>query len=796
MIYLNIRDIIGEKFIIFDGAMGTMLQKMGLKPGEIPEIFNIEKPNIILDIHERYIKAGADIITTNTFGANELKLKDTPYSVEQVIKSSIKIARKACNGKQFVALDIGPIGQILEPIGTLSFERAYDIFKRQVKACSDTRPDLILIETMSDLYEMKAAVLAAKENSDLPVFATMTFQDNKRTFMGTDPKTMVFVLESLGVDVLGVNCSLGPEQLQPIVDEILKYSSILVMVKPNAGLPLCENGKTFYNVMPDEFSKEICNMADKGVSIFGGCCGTDPDYIREISDKLNGHLPREVLRKNYTTVCSSTKTVFIDGNIQVIGERINPTGKKSLRDALKKRDMEYIVREAISQQRCGADILDINAGAPEIDESSMMEMMIKNIQGALDIPIQIDSSDPDTIERAVRICNGKPIINSVTGEMKVMENIFPIAKKYGANIVGLTMDENGLPTSCEERVRICKKILDVASDFGIDRNNIIIDCLALTVSVNQKQAFETLMAIKEIKQRYSVKTLLGISNISFGLPQRELLNKTFLTMAMAYGLDIPILNPNDEEMMNAIRAFRVLANLDKKSSEYIDYYKDKKIKNRVKKVNCLKKDIKTIIFDGLKDDAVKSTKKLLETLEPLDIINSYIVPALDLVGEKYERGEIFLPQLIQSAETAKKSLEIIKNAMEKTGDKKISKGRIILATVEGDIHDIGKNIVKVLLENYGFDVIDLGKDVLAKDIVDAILKYDAKLVGLSALMTTTVLNMEKTIKYIRNKNMDCKIMVGGAVLNKDYAKKIGADYYGRDAREAVKIAQNIFADIV
>lgn len=789
---MDIRDILKDRFLFFDGAMGTMLQGLGLKAGELPEIFNIEKSDIIFDIHKKYIEAGADIITTNTFGANELKLKDAPYSVEKVVASGVNIGRKAA-GEKLVALDIGPTGQILEPTGTLKFERAYEIFKRQIGAGYDAGADVILIETMSDLYETKAAILAAKENCDLPIFATMTFQNNGRTLMGTDPVTMVFVLESLGIDALGVNCSLGPKDLQNVVDEILKYASIPVMVKPNAGLPVYKDGNTIYNVTPEEFSKEIGYMAQKGASIFGGCCGTNPDYINAVVKSLHGQRPIKKQHKKYTTVCSSTKTVFVDGSIQVIGERINPTGKKALKKALINMDMDYVLREAIGQQKFGADILDINAGIPEIDEALTMEKMVKEIQGILDTPLQIDSSNPEVIERAVRAYNGKPIINSVNGDIKTMEEIFPIAKKYGANVIGLTMDENGLPSTCEDRVKICKKILDTAEGYGIDKCNIIIDCLTLTASVDQEQVFETLKAIREIKERYGVRTVLGVSNISFGLPKRALLNRTFLAMALAYGLDMPILNPGDMEMMDTVMAFKVLSNHDKRAEAYIGrYIKIAEDSLEARKLPDSKQDMKTIIHEGLKGEILKSTKALLNTIEPMDIINGSIIPALDEVGERYEAGEIFLPQLIQSAETVKIAFEEIKDYMEKSGDKKASRGKIVLATVKGDIHDIGKNIVKMLLENYGFEVIDLGKDVPAELIIDAIEKYNVRLVGLSALMTTTVKNMEKTIECIRAKHLDCKIMAGGAVLNSDYAKRIGADYYGKDARDAVKIAEMVY----
>lgn len=784
-------DYLGDKFIILDGAMGTMLQKQGLKPKDVPEAFNIERPEIIAKIHKEYIDAGADIITTNTFGANELKLSSCPYTVELVVQAGVKIAKKVADGKK-VALDIGPIGEILEPVGQLSFERAYEIFKRQVKAGTSQGADIALIETMSDLYEMKAAILAVKENSNLPVFATMTFQKDKRTLMGTDPKTMVFVLEGLGVDALGVNCSLGPKELQPVVDEILKYSSIPVIVQPNAGLPKQQKGKIFYDLTPDEFCVEILEMAKKGVSIFGGCCGTDPEYIRAIADRLQSLKPVMTKPKDFTTVCSSTKTVFIDGNIQIVGEKLNPSGKPHLKRALKEMDINYIINEAISQQRHGAHILDVNAGMPHIDETSVMLEMIKQIQGAVNLPLQIDSTNPQVIEKAARAYNGKPIINSVNGKKDVMERIFPIAKKYGAAVIGLTMDENGIPKSSKKRLEICEKILKTAQSYGIDKKDIIIDCLTLTASAEQAQVFETLKAMREIKEKYGVKTILGISNISYGLPQRKLLNKTFLIMAATFGLDLALINPEDEEMIDAIRSFRVLANMDKGAKEYIKYYSGQE-KDLKPKPQTAQKSMREIILDGLKGEIEQSTKQLLNTNKPLEIVNNHIIPALDEVGEKYEKGDIFLPQLIQSAETVKLSFDVIKKAIKQNDGKDISKGKIILATVEGDVHDIGKNIVKVLLENYGYEVIDLGKDVPAEVVVQKISEYGVKLVGLSALMTTTVANMKKTIDMVKQEKMDCSIMVGGAVLNREYARQIGADYYGKDARDAVKIAKNVFS---
>lgn len=788
---MDFREILKNRFVILDGAMGTMLQQEDLRAGELPESYNIEKPEIVYGIHKKYIEAGADIILTNTAGANELKLDSSPFTVKQAIEAGVKIARQAA-GEKLVALDIGPIGQMLEPLGTLSFERAYEIFKRQVEIGSSAGADIILFETISDIYEMKAGVLAAKENCDLPIFATMTFQEDGRTLMGTDPMTMVFVLEALGVDVLGVNCSLGPGELQPIVDEILKYSSIPVMVKPNAGLPHYEEGKTIYDVSVEIFSREIYDMAEKGVAIFGGCCGTNPDYIKDITRVLSGLKPVEIKKKNYTAVCSSTKTELIDDKIQIVGERINPTGKKKLKQALIDADMGYILNEAIAQQKLGADILDINAGIPEIDEATTMVKMVKEIQGIVDLPLQIDSSNPEVLEKAVRVCNGKPIINSVNGEKEVMDRIFPIAKKYGAVVVGLTMDEKGIPKTFEGRVKICEKILKTAESYGIDKNNIIIDCLALTVSAEQEQAFETLKAIRAVKEKYGVRTILGVSNISYGLPERELLNRTYLTMALTHGLNMPILDPRDSQMLDIVRSFRVLANIDKGAEDFISCKSINTIRT-VKQEAADEKNIRDVILDGLKGEAAHHTKELLKTKEPMEIVNSYIIPALDEAGEKYEKGEFFLPQLIQSAETVKKSFKVLKEAL-KESEQKINKGKIILATVKGDIHDIGKNIVKVMLENYGYEVIDLGKDVPSETIVNQILKHDVKLVGLSALMTTTVANMARTIETIKKTGLHTYIMVGGAVLNEEYAKMIGADCYGKDAREAVKIAEMYFQD--
>lgn len=792
---MEIKDILAKGFIFFDGAMGTMLQSRGLIAGEIPETYNILHPEIIKEIHEKYIEVGSDIITTNTFGANELKLKDTDYSVEEIVTKAVEIAkeaRKANNGK-YIALDIGPIGQMLEPIGVLKFERAYEIFKRQIEAGVKAGCDLILIETISDLYEAKAAVLAAKENSKLPVFCTMTFGGDGRTFTGTDPLTMVTLLEGLGVDALGVNCSLGPKELMPIVEKILEYSSIPVIVQANAGLPRVENDKTIYDITPQDFAKYVKLMAEKGVCILGGCCGTTDKYIKMVVYSLKHVKPFKVNNKKFTAICSSSKTVILGKEVKIIGERINPTGKKKFKDALKSSNIDYILTEAIDQVESGADVLDVNVGLPEIDEKEIMIRAIKEIQSILNVPLQIDSADEKVIEAAARIYNGKPIINSVNGKEQVMKKIFPIAKKYGACIVGLTLDESGIPSKAEERVKIAEKIIKTAKKYGINKEDILIDCLVLTASAQQKEVMETIKAVRMVKEELGVSTVLGVSNVSFGLPKREILNQTFLSMTLCAGLDAPILNPGNKEVMDTIKAFKVLANIDKEAKEYVNTYSNIDEKELPKASD--NRDLKEIIIKGLKEDASESVRKLLECKDSLTIVDEYLIPALDEVGKKYEKGQIFLPQLIQSAETVKSAFAVIKENISLEEKKQVSKGKIILATVKGDIHDIGKNIVKIILQNYGFDIMDLGKDVPIENIVETAKREKIKLVGLSALMTTTVKSMEDTIKSLRENNVHCKVFVGGAVLNKEYADMIKADYYAKDAQEAVRIAQNLFKNI-
>lgn len=789
---VELKGYLENNFLIFDGAMGTMLQSLGLKVGELPESVNIKEPEKVIEVHKRYINAGAKVITTNTFGANELKLKDTGFEVEEIISSAVSNAKEAIKNEDvFIALDIGPIGRLLEPMGDLKFERAYEIFKRQIVQGVNSGVDLILIETMTDLYEAKAAILAAKENSNLPVFCTMSFQEDGRTFTGCTALTMTTVLQGLGVDALGVNCSLGPKEMEPIISEILKVSKIPVMVQANAGIPRICNKDTIYDISPKEFASYSRRFLENGVKIIGGCCGTNDEYIKSITKELDHIKIQNKETKCLSTVCTPTKAVTIEG-IRVIGERINPTGKKLFKEALRENNIDYILKEAISQVEAGADILDINVGLPEIDEEKTMVKVIKEIQSILDVPLQIDSNDPKVIESALRVYNGKAIVNSVNGEDKVLKEILPIVKKYGAAVIGLTLDNKGIPSGAKERFKIAEKIVKTAQGYGIGKEDIYIDCLTLTAAAQQKDVEETLKVLTLVKEKLNVRTVLGVSNVSFGLPNRKLLNRTFLAASLMAGLSLPIIDPMDKEMMDTVKASKVFRNEDVGAVEYIECYKgllnDKKQSNKDNDND----DLFNIILKGLKGNAKDATISLLNNKQPLEVVNEYIVPALDLMGKKYEGGEIFLPQLIQSAETVKKSFEVIKEKVKENSDLPICNGKIILATVKGDIHDIGKNIVKVLLESYGFEVMDLGKNVSKEVIIEEAIKNNIKLIGLSALMTTTVKSMEDTIKDLKRFHPKCKVMVGGAVLNKEYADMIYADYYAKDANESVEIAKEFF----
>lgn len=801
---MNVREYIKDNILVFDGAMGTMLQNLGLKLGENPEIFNITHREEIIKIHKDYINSGAKIITTNTFGANELKLKNTKFSVEEIIKSGVDLAKKARGNKEcYIALDIGPIGELLEPMGTLSFDKAINIFKRQIKAGVDSGVDIILIETMTDLYEMKAAIIAAKESCDIPIFATMTFEEDGRTFTGCLPESMAITLEGLGVDAVGVNCSLEPSELNNIVKNIINNTNLPVIVQPNAGLPNIIERKAVYDITEKEFSNSVRELVDMGVSIIGGCCGTTPSFIEELSKIAKDK--RKVNRRKVIkyAVASPYKVVEIN-EVRVVGERINPTGKKRFKKAIIDKDMDYILRQAIEQIEGGAEILDVNVGLPEIDEESLMESAIKELQSIVDVPLQIDSGKKNVIEKGLRVYNGKPIVNSVSGEDEVLDNILPLVKKYGAAVVGLTLDNNGIPKDPESRFKIAEKIVNRAIEYGIKKEDVYIDCLALTVSAQQEEVMDTLKALRMVKERLGVKTLLGVSNISFGLPNRELINETFLALALGAGLDLPIINPNKEGMMNVIDSFKVLNNNDRGAKRYIETYGDKKVEkvliskkidlniNHSKQLDDNEESLEKSIFQGLKNSTRKITERLLEEKTELQIVNEDLIPALDKVGEKYEKGEIFLPQLIQAAETVKISFDLIKDRLVKLDKGDVSKGKIILATVKGDIHDIGKNIVKVILENYGYDILDLGKDVPIEKVVKEATENNIKLVGLSALMTTTIVSMEETIVALKKAGFKGKIFVGGAVVTTDYSEKMGADFYAKDAKQSVEIAKKVF----
>jgi 5-methyltetrahydrofolate--homocysteine methyltransferase len=772
--------------------MGTLIQKSKVQYESVPETLNLSHPELITSFHKAYIEAGSDIVYSNTFGANAYKLKDSGHTVDEIIKAGVKNAKKAVEGTSaLVALDIGPIGKLMEPAGAMTFDEAYEYYKEEILAGEEA--DIIVFETMTDLFELKAAVLAAKENSDKPIIATMSFEANGRTFTGVLPACAAVTLSGLGVDAIGVNCSLGPAQLEPVIAEMSRYTDLPLVIKANAGLP--DPNSNEYDVYPPEFSESVSNLLKYGIKIIGGCCGTTPEYIAAVS-KMTADSTYQPQKKSVdTTVCSASTVVEIDSP-RIIGERINPTGKKLFKQALVDNNIDYILTQALSQVNAGAEILDVNVGHPEIDEKQMMVRVLKAIQSVCDAPLQIDSTKPDVLEAGLRNYNGKPIVNSVNGEEKSLREVLPLVKKYGASVVGLTLDEGGIPKTADGRFAIAKRIVERAEALGIDRRDVYIDCLTLTVSAEQEACKETLAALHRVKTELGCKTCLGVSNISFGLPNRELVTRTFLTMALEQGLDLPIINPNIESIAGAVYAYRVLANLDKNSVEFINRYNDAAPAQPVNKTADI--DIFTAVYSGLKSEGASVTQKLLsENMDAMQIVNEMLIPALDKVGDDFEKNKIFLPQLIQSANTAQECFEVIKNHISKTSGETVSKGKIILATVKGDIHDIGKNIVKVLLDNYGYTVVDLGRDVDPQLIVDTAVEQNIKMIGLSALMTTTLKSMEDTIKLIRERkelqNPDgtskCVVFVGGAVLTKDYAMKIGADYYCKDAKESVDTAK-------
>lgn len=788
-----------RNFIRLDGGMGSMLQKGGMPVGALPEVYNITEPERIIGVQKQFVAVGSDVIYANTFGANRHKMAKSGYSVQELIAAGIACARKACEGTQTkVALDIGPIGQLLEPLGTLTFEEAYDIFREEILAGQDA--DLIVIETMTDLYETKAALLAAKENSGKPVICTMTFEPNLRTFTGCTVASAAMTLEGLGADAVGVNCSLGPDELYPIVEEMAKWTTLPLVVKPNAGLPDPVTGE--YLVDPAEFANAVVKFAQLGVTVYGGCCGTTPAHIRAAYDLLE---QTEIAKRENiqipAAVCSASEVVLID-QPRIIGERINPTGKKRFKAALQANDMDYILDQAVQQVDAGADLLDVNVGMPGIDEKGMMIRTVKALQSIGGTPLQLDSTIPAVMEAALRVYNGKPIVNSVNGEEASLQNILPLVKKYGAAVVGLTLDENGIPKKAADRFAIAKRILERAMALGIPRQDVYIDCLTLTASAEQDGAKETLEAVHRVKTELGLKTVLGVSNISFGLPNREAVTRTFLTMALENGLDLPIINPNIASMAEAVRAFRLLRGFDKNCAAFVEAYANMpaptasaaptpsaKASPAEKKPETL--DLPYAMSHGLKSEGAKITAQLLETTDPMVVVNEMLIPALDSAGKLFEQGKIFLPQLIQTAGVAQAAFEVIKTTLIQRDAAPVSRGEVVLATVKGDIHDIGKNIVRVLLENYGYTVLDLGKDVPCQLVADTAKEHNVKLVGLSALMTTTLGAMEETIQLVKAACPDCKVVVGGAVLTADYAEKIGADFYAKDAMETVAVAKQV-----
>lgn len=795
----------GEKIYILDGGMGTMLQEAGMSPDESSAEFGVRNPHILTEIHNKYVDAGSDIIYASTFSINGRRLDKLNMSLQEAVNIVLDAAAAAKEramklyGREVnVALDIGPVGQLLEPMGTLPFEEALEIFAELVRAGRD-KADIIAIETMTDLYEVKAAVLAAKENSDLPVMVSMSFEANGRTFTGTSLEAMALTLEGLGVDAMGINCSLGPDEIFPMIMKLKTLTSVPVFAKPNAGLPDPSTGA--YAMDADDFAKKMSGFLREGVGILGGCCGTTPEFIEGISKEAGLYETSPQERDRTLSLCSGSNVVKVD-HVTVIGERINPTGKKRLKQALIDEDYDYILSQAMEQIDAGAEILDVNVGVPKLDDVKMLPRVVKKLQSITDLPLQIDSGNPEAIEAALRVYNGKAIVNSVNGEEAVMDRILPSVKKYGAAVVGLTLDEKGIPDTAEERFAIAERILTKCLEYGIPRENVIIDCLTLTVSAQQKEVVETLKALRMVKERLGLKTCLGVSNISFGLPARAIINRTFLTMAMECGLDLPIINPNNEDMMASIAAFHVLHNIDRNSVNFIEKYgnvdvissiSSKKENNSTDSTkNNGNHDVFYSIEKGMGSETVSLVKALLETEDEMTVVNKYLIPALDRVGQGFEKGIIFLPQMLQAAQAAQAGFDIIKERLANKDQKQVSQGPIIIATVKGDIHDIGKNIVKVIMENYGFEMIDLGKDVSPELIVETVLARDARMVGLSALMTTTLKSMEETIVKVKEAKPDCRIFVGGAVLTADYAEKIGADYYCKDALKSVEAAQEVF----
>ena len=800
---MDIRSYLKENIVLLDGGMGTLLQEQGLKAGERPERWNISHPDVVTAIHKAYFDAGSNVVNTNTFGANLLHFNnDELREIVYAAVANAKTAREQSNTvhEKYVALDIGPTGRLLKPMGDLDFEDAVACFAQTVRIGVQCGVDLIMIETMNDSYETKAALLAAKENCNLPIFVSNAYSENGKLMTGASPAAMVALLEGMGADAIGVNCSFGPDKLTPIVRDYLKYASVPVLLKPNAGLPQSIDGKTVYNIMPDQFADITSSLVKEGVRVAGGCCGTTPEYIKALNDRIDSVTPFSE-KKNFTVVSSYSHGVFFTGDPVLIGERINPTGKKRLKAALKENDIAYLLNEGIRQQSCGAHILDVNVGLPEIDEPEMLEKTVCELQTVVDLPLQIDTSDPVAMERALRRYNGKALINSVNGKEESMKAIFPLMKKYGGVAVALTLDENGIPDSAEGRVEIAKKIIRTAEEYGIDKKDLIFDTLAMAVSADSNAARATIDSLSVIRNELGVHTSLGVSNISFGLPKRDIVTASFFTSALERGLSAAIMNPFSTEMMKAYHSYRVLHGYDDNWTGYISFAEslegeEVKIKSKDdQSAQSSDNTLKDAIVKGLKEQSSKLTIQLMGNKEPLDIVKEDIIPALDIVGVSYEQGKVYLPQLLMSAEAAKSAFEEIKKVLSDKEENTDKKCPFVIATVKGDIHDIGKNIVKLLLENYGYEVYDLGKDVPPEAIVDKVLETRAPLVGLSALMTTTVPAMEETIKLLREKAPFAKVDVGGAVLTQEYADAIGADRYSKDAMDSVRYAEEVYNNL-
>lgn len=796
---MTFREYLKNNRVYLDGGMGTLLQERGLKPGEQPERWNLTHRDDIVEIHREYFNAGSNVVCTNTFGANGLKFADD--ELEEIITAAVenvKLARETAvsDGEKFIALDIGPTGRLLKPLGDLDFEDAVSIFAKTVKFGVKCGVDLILIETMNDSYETKAALLAAKENCGLPVIVSNAYGEDGKLMTGADPTAMVAMLEGMGADAIGANCSLGPKQLRGVAEKLVACASVPVVLKPNAGLPKAIDGKTVFDVTAEEFADELAEIVKMGVRVTGGCCGTTPEYIRKLVEKTRGLAPVPVEEKNFTVVSSYTHSVELGAKPVLIGERINPTGKKRFKQALIENDIGYILGEGVRQQEKGVHLLDVNVGLPDIDEPKTLESVVCELQAVSDLPLQVDTSDFAAMERALRRYNGKAMVNSVNGKEESMRAVFPIVKKYGGVVVALTLDENGIPPTAEGRVEIAKKIIAVAEEYGIAKKDLVFDTLAMTISADKNAALATLGSLRIIKNELGCHTSLGVSNISFGLPNRDVINGAFFAMALENGLSAAIVNPYSAEIMKAYYAYNALKGLDDNCGEYIANAEQftavptQSQKSEAKTAEEFASELQRAVVKGFKDRAAELTAELLKTTEPLAVVNGEIIPALNTVGEGFEKKTVYLPQLLMSAEAAKSAFEVIKQKMAGSANT-AEKGTVVIATVKGDIHDIGKNIVKLLLENYGYNVVDLGKDVPPETVLAAVEEHHAPLVGLSALMTTTVPAMEETIKLLREKAPWCRVVVGGAVLTQEYADKIGADKYAKDAMETVRYAEEI-----